>query len=64
MRISLIKMADLANAIGGIEKLNNHNYDYYCMCVEAYLQSQDLWKIIGGIDTTAPTNDNEKAVHK
>ena len=34
------------------------------MCVEAYLQGQDLWEIIGGTDTTAPTNDNAKALRK
>ena len=57
-------MVDLANATGGIEKVNNHNYDYWRMCVEAYLQGQDLWEIIGGTDTTAPTNDNAKALRK
>ncbi|XXG49380.1 hypothetical protein AAC387_Pa02g3582 [Persea americana] len=57
-------MADLTNATRGIEKLNNHNYDYWRLCVEAYLEGQDLWEIVGGIDTTAPTNDNVEAMRK
>ena len=57
-------MADLANATGGIEKTNNHNYGYWRLCVEAYLQGQDLWEIVGGTNTTAPTNDNAEALQK
>ena len=57
-------MVDLANATEGIEKLNNHNYDYWHLCVEAYLQGQNSWEIVGGTDTTAPTNDNAKALQK
>lgn len=60
-------MADLTNATGRIKKINNHNYDYWRMCVEcleAYHQGQDLWEIIGGTDTTAPANDNAEALRK
>ena len=57
-------MADLANATGGIEKLNNYNYDYWHQCVEAYLQGQDIWEIVGSTDTTALASDNAEALHK
>ncbi|KAK9288987.1 hypothetical protein L1049_017458 [Liquidambar formosana] len=49
-------MADLANAIGGFEKLNEHNYEYWRLCIEAYLQGQDSWEIVGGNETTATEN--------
>lgn len=45
-------MVDHANAMGGLEKLNNYNYDLWCTCMESYLQGQDLREIVDGIFKT------------
>ena len=50
-------MADLVNAIGGISKLNHTNYEIWSTCMLSYLEGQDLWDIVGGSDTTRPTNE-------
>ena len=34
-----------------IEKLIGINYHYWRLCMEAYLQEQDLWDLITGEDT-------------
>lgn len=34
---------------GGIEKLVVTNYKYWKMCMEAYLQDQDLWEIVSSV---------------
>lgn len=57
-------MADLANATGGLEKFNNHNYDYWRSCLESYLQGQDLWEVVGGSETAAPTRENAEALRR
>ncbi|GAV62915.1 UBN2_3 domain-containing protein [Cephalotus follicularis] len=50
---------DLTNSIGGIEKLNNMNYDYWKSCMELYLQGQDLWEVVCGTDVAPPNNTSE-----
>lgn len=35
----------------GMEKLVGNNYKYWRMCMEAYLQGQDLWELVVGADT-------------
>ena len=34
-----------------MEKLVGNNYSYWKLCMEAYLQEQDLWDLIEGDDT-------------
>ncbi|KAJ0106664.1 hypothetical protein Patl1_19344 [Pistacia atlantica] len=46
----------------GMEKLvGNNNYKYWRMCMEAYLQGQDLWELVTGADAGIPTNIPEHA---
>jgi hypothetical protein len=44
---------DLSNTIDGHKKLNNSNYIYYNVCIESYLQCQDLWEVVDGSETTS-----------
>ena len=53
------QMADIASTSGNIEKLNNNNYTMWSIRMQFYLLSQDLWGIVGGGDTTVPTNVKE-----
>ena len=57
-------MSEFSNITGGFEKLNNYNYDYWKMCIEAYLQGQDLWEIVGGKETTQPVKEDAEALRK
>ncbi|KAL0322020.1 UNVERIFIED_CONTAM: hypothetical protein Scaly_2498400 [Sesamum calycinum] len=50
-----------ANAQYGVEKLVGTNYKYWKMCMETYLQGQDLWELIDGADTEIPADTFEKA---
>ena len=34
-----------------VEKLVGNNYQYWRLCMEAYLQGQDLWDLVFGDDT-------------
>lgn len=45
----------------GIEKLVGTNYKYWRMCMEAYLQGQDIWDLIVGTDSIIPANTPENA---
>ncbi|PKI66279.1 hypothetical protein CRG98_013360 [Punica granatum] len=45
------------NTIDSVKKLNNQNYNTWKTCMESYLLGQDLWEIIGGSETTPPTED-------
>lgn len=56
-------MVDLANAIGGLEKLNNI-YNLWQKCVEWYLQGQDLWEVVGDSEIIAPAPKNGEALRK
>ena len=40
-------MVDFGNMTGALD-------DYWKMCIEAYLQGQDMWEIVGGSETTQP----------
>ncbi|GAV83280.1 UBN2_3 domain-containing protein [Cephalotus follicularis] len=43
----------------GIEKLVGTNYNYWQLCMEAYLQGQDLWDLIDGPDSVIPNDTAE-----
>ncbi|KAK4387258.1 hypothetical protein Sango_2596400 [Sesamum angolense] len=45
----------------GVEKLVGTNYKYWRMCMEAYLQGQDLWELVVGVDTEIPADTFENA---
>ena len=53
-------MADLASSSSSIEKLNNNNYDTWSIRIQYYLLEQDLWSVVGGAETTPPTDEEEK----
>ncbi|XP_076941063.1 uncharacterized protein LOC143610472 [Bidens hawaiensis] len=50
--------------IGGVKKLNNHNYGTWSTCMMFYLQGQDLWEVTNGTDTETPRIDTNGAIHK
>jgi hypothetical protein len=52
-------MADLASSTSSIERLNNSNYDTWSIRIKYYLLGQDLWSIVGGAETTPPTDEEE-----
>ena len=56
-------MGDL-QVVGGIKKLNNKNYNTWVTCMESYLQGQDLWEIVGGSESTQPTEDANDILRK
>ena len=37
-----------------VEKLVGDNYNYWKLCMEAYLQGQDLWDLVFGADAVIP----------
>ena len=39
-----------------IEELVGNNYNYWKLCMEAYLHGQDLWDLIEGDDTEIPAD--------
>ncbi|KAG6385352.1 hypothetical protein SASPL_154185 [Salvia splendens] len=46
----------------GMEKLVGHNnYKFWRICMEAYLQGQDLWELIAGAETEVPRDVPENA---
>ena len=49
-----------------MEKLVGNNYSYWKLCMEAYLQGQDLLDLIEGDDTEIPadTPQNVKLRHQ
>ena len=49
-------MADCANTLNSVEKLNVSNYGSWRTRMQYYFLGQELWDIIGGLDTTPPTN--------
>ncbi|XP_077232082.1 uncharacterized protein LOC143866437 [Tasmannia lanceolata] len=52
-------MADISGSARGVEKLNDNNYNNWSVRVQFYLLGQDLWDIVGGENTTPPTNADE-----
>ncbi|KAK3012509.1 hypothetical protein RJ639_007995 [Escallonia herrerae] len=45
----------------GVEKPVGTNYKYWRMCMEAYLQGQDLWDLVSGADSVVPDDIPENA---
>jgi gag-polypeptide of LTR copia-type/Domain of unknown function (DUF4219) len=43
---------NLSGTLGILKKINDSNYIYWKACIESYLQSQDLWEVVGGSKTT------------
>ncbi|XP_012833994.1 PREDICTED: uncharacterized protein LOC105954855 [Erythranthe guttata] len=37
-----------------VDKLDGNNYSYWKLCIEAYLQGQDLWDLIFGNESVIP----------
>lgn len=48
-----------ANTLSGVEKLVGTNYKYWRMCMEAYLQGQDLQELVAGSDSEIPVDNPE-----
>ncbi|XP_071741056.1 uncharacterized protein [Rutidosis leptorrhynchoides] len=46
--------------INGMERLVGNNYKYWKMCMEAYLQGQDLWELVAGSDAIIPVETLEQ----
>ncbi|KAH0703207.1 hypothetical protein KY285_017485 [Solanum tuberosum] len=47
---------DFASTLNSVEKLNASNYGSWSTRMQYYFLGQELWDIIGGSDTTPPTN--------
>ena len=52
-------MTEIVFVKGDLEKLNDNNYNAWSMRVQFYLMGEDLWDIVGGSNTTPPTNLEE-----
>ncbi|KAJ1386601.1 Zinc finger, CCHC-type [Sesbania bispinosa] len=50
-----------SNTQFGVEKLVGSNYKYWRLCMEAFLQGQDLWELVAGDDTIMPPDTPEMA---
>ncbi|KAK9120307.1 hypothetical protein Syun_017924 [Stephania yunnanensis] len=50
-----------SNSHYGVEKLVGTNYKYWRMCMEAYLQGQDLWDLVSGADIEIPADTLENS---
>ncbi|KAK3007270.1 hypothetical protein RJ639_017691 [Escallonia herrerae] len=44
-------MTDL-QAVGGMKKLNNSNYNTWSTCMMSYMQGQDMWEVVKGSEVT------------
>ena len=44
-----------------VYKLIGNNYNYWKLCMEAYLQRQDLWDLISGDDAVIPEDTPQNA---
>jgi Domain of unknown function (DUF4219) len=53
-----VRMSNLSDMSGLIEKLNNYNYRDWCSYIKSYLQGQDLWDLVGD-DEEPPSNLDE-----
>ncbi|KAL0404476.1 UNVERIFIED_CONTAM: hypothetical protein Sradi_2088400 [Sesamum radiatum] len=59
-----MEMSNLGNNFAtqyGVEKLVGTNYNYWRMCMEAYLQGEDLWELVAGADAEIPADTTENA---
>ena len=52
-------MADMTTLVSSLEKLNNNNYSTWSTRMQFYLLDQDLWEIVGGSKTSAPTSQDD-----
>ncbi|KAL0453678.1 UNVERIFIED_CONTAM: hypothetical protein Slati_1345900 [Sesamum latifolium] len=43
----------------GVEELVGTNYNYWRMCMEVYLQGQDLWELVAGGNAEIPADTTE-----
>ncbi|KAK3002472.1 hypothetical protein RJ639_022112 [Escallonia herrerae] len=50
------------NGHNGMEKLVGKNYKYWRMCMEAYLQGQDLWELVAGTDAIPSEIDADEKI--
>ena len=44
-----------------VEKLVGDKYNYWKLCMEAYLQGQDLWDLVFGADVVIPEDTPQNA---
>ncbi|XVE83609.1 hypothetical protein DITRI_Ditri16bG0100900 [Diplodiscus trichospermus] len=44
-----------------VDKLEGNNYSYWKLCMEAYLQGQDLWGLIAGEEDAIPADTPQNA---
>ncbi|KAA8538375.1 hypothetical protein F0562_028079 [Nyssa sinensis] len=54
-----VKMNDGSSVF--VDKLVGNNYSYWKLCIEAYLQGQDLWDLISGDDVVIPEDTPQNA---
>lgn len=59
--MELVNGGNSSNTSYGVEKLVGTNYKYWRMCMEAYLQGQDLWDLVAGADAEIPADTAENA---
>ncbi|XP_071705149.1 uncharacterized protein [Rutidosis leptorrhynchoides] len=57
MEVSNVNNGGMFN---GMERLVGNNYKYWKMCMEAYLQGQDLWELVAGSDAIIPVETLEQ----
>lgn len=64
--MELVNGGNNSNTSYGVEKLVGTNYKYWRMCMEAYLQGQDLWDLVIGADAEIPADmaENSEARRK
>ena len=49
----------MATSVSSLEELNNKNYSTWSTRMQFYLLGQDLWEIVGGSETSAPTSQDD-----
>lgn len=59
--MELINGGSSSNTQYGVDKLVGTNYKYWRMCMEAYLQGQDLWELVSGTDGQIPDDTPDNA---
>ncbi|XP_071704489.1 uncharacterized protein [Rutidosis leptorrhynchoides] len=57
MEVSNVNNGGMFN---GMERHVGNNYKYWKMCMEAYLQGQDLWELVAGSDAIIPVETLEQ----
>lgn len=54
-------MVDL-QVVGGINKLNNQNYNSWSTCMMLYLQGQDLSEVVNGHEVMSPEAEDTNGI--